>query len=204
MIIFIDDFFHGWFSSESCVDFFLQLLGYRIDLVWTFDKDGGDFRMDNGNFRFFFFSFDEFLPPILIYIRLSLLDVFLESSRRDCGYYGLFFVPPCNCFLQRWFVDGRNGDASFFLPSLIPHIVFLCYFSGSLWHLNLPGFPIDRRVVFLEPRKSKNNVRRSYIADKQSFKIELSIYFCADPCEVSDFPYFVFGSIYIFGDDRIS
>src|SRR5271155_614471 len=90
MIIFIDDFFHGWFSSESCVDFFLQLLGHRIDLVRTFDKDGGDFGMDNGNFRFFFFSLDEFLPPILIYIRLSLSDVFLESSRRDCGYYSLF------------------------------------------------------------------------------------------------------------------
>src|SRR5271155_261006 len=100
MTIFVDYLFNHWLSLKSCVNFFLQLLSYNIDFIRVFDMYSSDFRVNDGNFWFLFFLyFDKFLPPILIYIRLSLPGVYLENRRRGCGYHRLFLIPPCSRFL---------------------------------------------------------------------------------------------------------
>src|SRR5271155_740811 len=90
MNVFINYFFDGWsvwswcgFLLKSCFYFFLQLLRYDEDIFWFLDENGGNFRMDDGDFIFFFSSFYKLLSPIRIFTRLPLPDVRMESCRRD-------------------------------------------------------------------------------------------------------------------------
>src|SRR5271155_1989737 len=148
MNIFIDYFFDGWsiwswcrFLLKSCVYFFLQLLRYDEDIFRFLDEDGGNFRMDNGDFFFFFTSFDKLLSPIQIFIRLPLPDVRMESCRRGCLV--LFSILPWRHFFPREFAVSSDGDGGFLFPSLVFSIIFLHCFCRMLGYPDPSTSPID-------------------------------------------------------------
>jgi len=206
MNVFIDYFFDGWsvwswcrFLLKSCFYFFLQLLRYDEDIFWFLDENSGDFGMNDGDFFFFFSSFYKLLPPIRVFIRLSLLDVLMENRRRGCLVY--FSIPPWRHFFPREFVNCDDGDGGFLLPSLIFLVIFLYCFRRVLGDSDSSTSPMDQWVIFLEPWESEDNIRRSDITDEKSFEAFSSINFCSDPGEMGDFSNLILGSIYVSWDN---
>src|SRR5277367_5106995 len=82
--------------------------------------------------------------------RFSLIFVRMESRRR--GFLFFFSTSPWRHFFPRGFVDGYDRDSGLLFPSLVLDVIFLYRLGGVFGHLDFPGFPIDRWVVFLEPR----------------------------------------------------
>src|SRR5277367_3023999 len=100
-------------------------------------------------FGFFFFP-HKLLSPIRVFIRLPLIGVRMESRRRDHLFF--FSASPWRHFFPWVSVDGYDRDSGLLFPSLVLDVIFLYHLCRVFGRLDFPGLPINRWVVFLEPR----------------------------------------------------